>query len=258
MIYELENTQAAAGLFGGWQETMIRSCLQKVMGRILVTDPTAPESAVAAVGCFAFAAGKPDRELALAEPEGLAIMVPQNGAWAALIEGCRPDARKYTRYAIRKDTTFDAAALRRMAGGLPAGYELKAIDAGLYDLCLQDPVTADFVSAFGSRDRYLSLGRGMVILKGGRIVSGASSYTRYREGIEIEVDTVPEERRKGLAGIACASLILRCLDEGLYPSWDAHNRDSVRLAEKLGYKLDHEYTAYELPDRERIHQPGRA
>ena len=181
------------------------------------------------------------------------IMVPQDEKWASLIEDCWPDARRFIRYAIRKDTRFDAAALQRIVDGLPAGYELRPIDAGLYDLCLQDPVTADFVAPFGSRDRYLELGRGVVILKDGRIVSGASSYTRYREGIEIEVDTVPEERRKGLASIACASLILRCLDEGLYPSWDAHNMDSVRLAEKLGYELDHAYTAYELSAHARTH-----
>ena len=43
-------------------------------------------------------------------------------------------------------------------------------------------------------------------------------YTRYREGIEIEVDTAEAERRKHLALVACSALIVRCLEEGLYPS----------------------------------------
>ena len=106
-------------------------------------------------------------------------------------------------------------------------------------------MTADFVSVFGSKEQYLKDGRGVVILKDGRIVSGASSYSRYRKGIEIEVDTALEERRKGLAGAACASLIMSCLEEGLYPSWDAQNLTSVHLAEKLGYELSHAYVAYE-------------
>ena len=129
---------------------------------------------------------------------------------------------------------------------LPDGYELKEIDAELYDKCLENPATADFVSSFESKEAYLRDGRGIVVVKKGKIVSGASSYTRYREGIEIEVDTVEEERRKHLALIACSALILRCLEEGLYPSWDAQNMVSVRLAEKLGYQFDHEYTAYEV------------
>jgi hypothetical protein len=38
MVYELVDTTKAAALFGGWSETLIWSCLQKVMGKIYVTD----------------------------------------------------------------------------------------------------------------------------------------------------------------------------------------------------------------------------
>ena len=253
MIYELEDTSKAARIFEGWRETLIYSCLQKVMGKIYVTDLESPKSAMAYVGCFAFYAGEPDPELVKNKPAGFVIMTPQNKAWEACIEECFPEAKKATRYAIRKDTRFDKDALRYMVGKLPDGYELKAIDGEIYDICLNDPVTADFVSSFESKEQYLEIGRGMVILKAGRIVAGASSYTRYRGGIEIEVDTVEEERRKGLATIVCAALILKCLEEGLYPSWDAQNRNSVRLAEKLGYEFDHEYTVYEVSGEERTH-----
>ena len=253
MIYELQDTGKVSSLFEGWQDTLVFSCLQKVMGKIYVTDPEYPVSAMAFVGCFGLYAGKPDRELVVNKPDGFVIMVPGDGEWARLIEQCFPSAKKVTRYAIRKDTRFDTDALRKEIGRLPAGYELREIDGEIYGKCLEDPVTRDFVSVFGSRERYLELGRGMVILKEGRIVSGASSYSRYREGIEIEVDTVEEERRKHLATIVCAALILRCLEEGLYPSWDAQNMHSVRLAEKLGYELDREYTAYEVDSAERTH-----
>ena len=252
-IFELEDTSKAEPLFEGWEETLIYSCLQKVMGRIYVTDPDRPASAMAFVGCFAFLAGEPDRELLEGKPEGFVIMTPQNDRWSALIEECFPDARKVSRFAIRKDTVFDRERMKEMTAGLPEGYELRKIDSDIYDLCMQDPVTADFVSAFGSKEKYLELGRGVVILKEGKIVSGASSYTRYKEGIEIEVDTVDSERRKGLATIVCSALILACLDEGLYPSWDAHDMNSVCLSRKFGYELDHEYTAYEVASDRRTH-----
>ena len=253
MISELIDTSKVAVLFEGWEETLIYSCLQNVMGKIYVTDTDTPMSAMAFVGCFAFLAGEPDRELVAGKPDGFVIMVPQDERWSELIENCYPDARKVTRYAIRKDTVFDRARLSEMSAGLPEGYELKKIDSDIYDMCVQDPVTADFVSAFGSKEKYLELGRGMVILKDGRFVSGASSYTRYKEGIEIEVDTIPAERRKGLATIVCSSLILACLDEGLYPSWDAHDMNSVQLAARFGYEFDHEYAAYEVASDKRTH-----
>ena len=253
MIFELEDTSKVESLFVGWEETLIYSCLQKVMGKIYVIDTNTPVSAMAFVGCFAFLAGEPDRELIINKPDGFVIMVPQDDRWSELIEECFPDARKVTRYAIRKDTVFDRERLTEMASKIHEGYELKKIDSDIYDLCLQDPVTADFVSAFGSKEKYLELGRGMVILKDGKIVSGASSYTRYREGIEIEVDTVPAERRKGLATVVCAALISACLDEGLYPSWDAHDMNSVQLSKRFGYEFDHEYTAYEVSSERRTH-----
>lgn len=251
MVYKLEDTSKVKELFADWQETLIYSCLQNVMGKIYVTDTEKPESAFAFVGCFGFFAGRPDRELVSHKPSGFVILVPQNEAWSALIEECYPAAKKVKRYAIKKDTIFDTEMLRTEISKLPQEYELKQIDADLYDQCLENPVTADFVSAFESKEQYLKIGRGMVILKDRKIVSGASSYTRYNEGIEIEVDTIEPERRKHFATIACSALILKCLDEGLYPSWDAQNMHSVRLAEKLGYEFDHAYTAYEVAEEVR-------
>ena len=253
MIYELKDTSKVNHLFEGWEETLIYSCLQKVMGKIYVTDLDSPKSAMAFVGCFAFYAGEPNKELVINKPAGFIIMTPQNKAWEACIEECFPKAKKVIRYAIKKDTKFDTVFLRNIIKELPDGYELKEIDEKIYEMCLPDPVTRDFVSSFESKEKYLELGRGMVILKSGQIVAGASSYTRYREGIEIEVDTVESERKKGLATIVSAALILRCLDEGLYPSWDAQNMNSVHLAGKLGYEFSHEYTAYEVSGEERTH-----
>ena len=60
MLFELENTLKIKALFTGWEETMIFSCLQKIMGKIYVTDLENPKSAFAFVGCFGFYAGKPD------------------------------------------------------------------------------------------------------------------------------------------------------------------------------------------------------
>ena len=246
MLFELENTSKIKALFTGWEETMIFSCLQKIMGKIYVTDLENPKSAFAFVGCFGFYTGKPDMEIVRKKPEGFTIMVPQNKEWAQLIEECYPSAKRVTRYAIKKDTIFDKIKLQNEISKLPIGYEIHKLDADIYDQCLKNPVMVDFVSAFESKEKYLQIGRGMVILKDGQIVSGASSYTCYKEGIEIEVDTIEAERRKHLATIACSALILNCLEEGLYPSWDAQNINSVCLAEKLGYEFDHEYVAYEV------------
>ena len=86
------------------------------------------------------------------------------------------------------------------------------------------------------------------MLFGDTIVSGASSYSYYSGGIEIEIDNREAFRRRGLDLVCGARLILECLDRGLYPSWDAQNLGSISLAKKLGYEFSHEYPAYEIFD----------
>ena len=99
-------------------------------------------------------------------------------------------------------------------------------------------------------------GLGVCILTGGEVVAGISSYSGYGRrsdenlgchgGIEIEVVTREDYRRKGLAYIGAARLLLECDKRGLYPNWDAANKMSVGLAEKLGYHFSHEYVVYKV------------
>lgn len=252
MIYKVEHPEAVEHIFGGWQETMIWSCLQNIMGHLYADSRENPSSVMALVGDFCFFAGEPSKELVMYKPEWCGqeflIMVPQNEIWARMIEECyREKAKKVARYAIKKEPDiFDRDMLQNVVDGLPDGYTLKMMDEELFCRCKEILWCRDWTSQYKDYAMYQKYGLGAVILKDGEPVSGASSYTGYREGIEIEIDTKEAYRRKGLAYICGAKLILECLERGLYPSWDAQNKWSVALAEKLGYHLDHEYHAYEI------------
>ena len=247
MIYELNDTSKVEQLFTNQVDSLVTSCLEGMMdSRIYVTDLESPRSAMAFLACFAFLAGEPDRELAAFKPKGVVGMVPSSEGWAKLIEECQPDADKVTRYAIQKNAKFNRENLQRLVDALPEGYEIQRIDEALYDKCVEIDDFEDSVCHFASKKQYLEMGRGFAVTKDGAPVSVASSYTVYREGIEIEIDTLEGERRKGLASAVAAALILSCLDDGLYPSWDAANMNSVHLAEKLGYQFSHEYPCYWL------------
>lgn len=253
MIYEIKDTGRAAQLFDGWQETLIWSCLQNVMGKIYVRDELHPRCASAVLGDFCFLAGEADRELAEFGVEGRSgLIVPQNESWDRIIEAVyREKAVKVQRYAIKKEGDFfDREKLKRAANALPSGYSIQMIDEKRYEECLREKWSRDLVSLYGDYETYARLGLGVVVLFHGQIVSGASSYSRYQEGIEIEIDTRSDHRRRGLAYAGGARLILECLERGLYPSWDAQNLWSVALAEKLGYHFDHAYTTYEIELRE--------
>lgn len=252
MIHKLNQPENTAPLFKNWQETLIWSCLQGVMGNIYADNGDCPTSAMAMLGDFAFLAGEPNRELALYKPEccqqNFIILVPQNEAWAQMIEACYEEkAKKVTRYAIKKEPdVFDKQKLQKASSALPNGYTIKMMDEGIFLRCKELPWSGDLVSQYADYETYHRLGLGAVVLKDGEPVAGASAYARYNGGIEIEIDTREDERRKGLAYACGAKLILECLERGLYPSWDAQNKWSVALAEKLGYHFDHEYVAYEV------------
>lgn len=86
MVYESGDIHKIETIFANWEETLIWSCLQNVMGKVFVTNKENPKSACAYVGCFMFFAGEPDKELVLNTGNGFNIMVPQNELWARLID----------------------------------------------------------------------------------------------------------------------------------------------------------------------------
>lgn len=228
-------------LFAGWEAPMVRACLQGHMGRIQMTGEV---SALASIGDFCFLAGEPSRELL--EQADAPILVPGNGEWEALIRTTLGErAVPFTRYATRHEPEiFDRDRLIRFTRSLPQGFTVHPIGREFYFTLMEEEWARDLCGCFADSSDFLERGLGFVITQGGNLpVAGASSYAVCDGAVEIEIDTRPDFRRLGLASACGARLILECLDRGLYPGWDAHDRRSLSLAEKLGYRLDHPYTA---------------
>ncbi len=133
---------------------------------------------------------------------------------------------------------------------LPAGIRLKKIDKRLYQTALKEEWSRDFCSNFETPEEFEQNGLGFVAMDGRKIVSGCSAYGISQGMFEIQVETRKEYQRKGLALACSARFILTCLEQGIYPSWDAISLQSVGLAEKLGYIFDREYKVYQLYDME--------
>ncbi|MEG1782437.1 MAG: GNAT family N-acetyltransferase [Oscillospiraceae bacterium] len=247
-----EKLESLQILFKDWNETLIYSCLQGYMGTAWADSTNNPKSAQIVVADFCFFAGEPDEILVKNKPKehnsDFVIMVPQDEQWAKMIEKIYGEnAHRVTRYAIKKEPDiFDVKKLKAIVNSLNSEYEIRLIDKEIFAAARKNSWSADLCSQFGSFEEYAQKGVGVAVLYKGELVSGASSYTVYGGGIEIEIDTREDYRRKGLA-IACgAQLIIECISRNIYPSWDAQNKASVALALKLGYHFDKEYIAYEV------------
>ena len=228
-------------LFAGWEAPMVRACLQGSMGRV---QTLGKDCALASIGDFCFLAGEPSPELLTAADAP--ILVPGSAGWEALIrEVLGERAVPFTRYATRrKPENFRRDRLIHFTRSLPHGFAIHPIGREIYFTLMEKEWAWDLCGCFADASDFLERGLGFVVTQGGMLVAGASSYAACDGAIEIEIDTRPDFRRLGLASACGARLILECLTRGIYPGWDAHDRRSLALAEKLGYRLDHPYTAY--------------
>lgn len=249
----------AAPLFDGWQETLIFSALEGAMGQVWVVEDS-PRAALVECGDFLFLAGDEgcDEPRRLLEGWRAAyggvfrILAARGEKLNALIEQIYgKDAARTARCAFHKGgECFDPTRLSGLIAALPEGIELRLFDRELYHRALEEKWSRDFCSQFRDAEDFLSRGLGVAALKDGELVGGASSYTRYSKGIEIQVETRADMYRNGIAAACCAKLILVCLERNLYPSWDAANPASAALARKLGYHEAGLYTAWKLGDGE--------
>ena len=244
----MELLQKITPLFSGWDETLIWSVLEGHMGYAVADDDESPTAALAVLGDICFLAGKPS--VSLAAKANSREIIPQNEAWSDAIEQAYGErVARCQRYAIKKEPgVFSRTLLQQYVDALPKEYQLRLFDEELCAKSIQESWSCDFCANFVDTSDFLARGLGVGALYQGQLVAGASSFSIYNGGIEIEIDTKPEFRRRGLASACGAKLILTAMDRGLYPSWDAYDLRSVALAEKLGYHLDHPYVAYRLQD----------
>lgn len=110
-----------------------------------------------------------------------------------------------TRYATEKTgMLFDRTRLARLAARLSPSDQLCPVNTTLYQRCLASPWSRDLVAQFPTPAVFARRGLGMAVLRRGRLVAGAASYSRYRGGIEVEVDTHPAWPGPGI-GHGCLS-----------------------------------------------------
>lgn len=250
-----EKRQVIGQMCSDCGEVLVRGAVQGVMGQVWVPELKKPSYCLILQGDFAYLLGvTPKGEMAMdlrvqiLETCGHAFITPMDERWKVwLEENFQGEYRMVTRYAMkRNENRFDKETLKSYAVKVPDGIKIKPIDKKLYNMALKEEWSRDFCSNFDSAEDFMENGLGFVAMEGRRIVSGCSAYGRSQGMLEIEVGTRKEYQRKGLALSCGANFILSCMEQGIYPNWDAANQKSVGLAEKLGYVFDREYLVYQL------------
>lgn len=150
------------------------------------------------------------------------------------------------RYAFSSEN-LDITKLRNLSTQLPDGFQVKKIDTVLARSLVEDKEN-EFASyhgvTFDSPDDFVARGFGYCVCEGETIACVASTFTISNTGIEIQIDTKPDYRGKGLATVAAAHLMIQSLENNLTPNWDAATEISAKMAQKLGYTPQGTYQFY--------------
>ena len=213
-------------------------------GRILVDDPAHPTRAVVHEGTFGtlYFGGHVDESL-------LAALVDEFRQFGDVGIGCwledplnemlppHPDYDGSTYYFPQREQSMDLAPLMQ---DLPAGMRLVLRNERLLEKSYDYELT---LASFGSVEKVMEHTLGVMILDGDAVVCEAATGALTHGRIEVGVTTARTHRQRGLAAMACASLIRECEARGYSTWWDCakQNIPSVKLAQKLGYVHGREY-----------------
>ncbi|MGM0406778.1 MAG: GNAT family N-acetyltransferase [Bacteroidota bacterium] len=97
---------------------------------------------------------------------------------------------------------------------------------------------------FESPEHFMRAGFGYGIKKQGEMAAACTSSLVCKNGVEVNVITLPEYRQKGYAFLCALKFLRHSLQNNLYANWDASDEMSADLAKKLGYTFKDEYKVY--------------
>jgi hypothetical protein len=213
-------------------------------GRIFADNPTNPTWCVVQESSFGtlFWAGDVDTEIlrhfvdTLSSQGDVLIGLYENDMRTNLL----PPHPQYDGHTI--DFT-DRPALEGLSAYLqpiPDRCIFRRVDRALFERSMDYQFYSDM---FGSADRALEKTLGLFLMNGETILCEAWAGCNVSGTIEIGVNTIESERRKGYATATCARLILACEALGYQTYWNCakQNTASRALAQKLGYRTSVEY-----------------
>lgn len=227
---------------------LIDSVLERHFGNAWADSVSEPTVARLDSGAFTLLGGDPGAAAAqaLLAVAPIYYVTPETDGWRWALRKAFGEGITALPFTPFSWQSLDTAHLAELARRVPPGFELKRVDAAVAERLPGDMGNDYFLECFHSIEDFLERGAGFCAVHGGRIVSAASSAAASSYGIDIDIATVAEYRRRGLGTAVGARLVLHCLQNGLEPHWLAANADSERLAARLGFIPGEPYETFEI------------
>ena len=208
--------------------------------------PTVARLQLVVINALAGDSSSPDAVELIRMIEPLQLVFGPDEEWSKIIKDLWGERIGVQQRTLFSPDSLDLNHLRQLRDEVPSTYMLERMD--LETIRRLDKREAMHIPTFfGSSEDFYNQGIAYCVKHQGEVVSMASTFTPFTNEFEIQVDTpVAEHRRKGLATVASAALIIHALEEGITPHWDAANEASIHLALKLGYTNPDPWEVYYL------------
>src|SRR5215831_2250391 len=222
MLIELDSDNRASlrTLFGRYPclHGVVAAVIEGGMGRVFADAQAEPQVALAVLD-FHLLAGDPLRAnvpLLFTQLQPGNVVIAPTQAWRQLVAATYPDALTVYRREAFQTEQFAVDQLRAFCQALPVGFDLRQVRLKEVTQFATD-LGRSLIYNFRSPEEFITRGVGMGILHQGRFVSGVSSAAVAGGKFEIEIQTHPQFRRRGLARAVAAALILYGLEHGIEP-----------------------------------------
>lgn len=130
---------------------------------------------------------------------------------------------------------------------IPEGFSIRRIDQQIIDAIKKNREFVDYIKfAWTTLDQYFKKGLGYCAVTEKDFAAICISVFASENEREVGIKTFPEYQRKGLAYLTACAFIEECLENDLIPVWScfSENKTSIKLAEKLGYRIEASHPIY--------------
>ncbi|MCL2591891.1 MAG: GNAT family N-acetyltransferase [Defluviitaleaceae bacterium] len=252
-ILNVKQKELIKPLFCNTNGTFVKSYFDGYHGVGLVDNSNNPTYAQIIVGPFKYIAGSiPNKQESSMFLEYIPLnykynyfsIIPIEELWSDTIKNVyKYRYQERTRYAFQHMNEFDIKKLNQYARFSDS---VIPIDKKMYETLTNDVELQDLIGIFTNYDDFSKNGFGYCLKHDNVIIAGASSYSRYLNGIEIQINVLKRYKKQGLGLLCGAVLMLNCIKKGLYPSSDSANEDGLLISKALGYKFKNEYKIFDV------------
>jgi RimJ/RimL family protein N-acetyltransferase len=131
--------------------------------------------------------------------------------------------------------------LAQFEKSLPAGFRVVPLEKAVQERRPNSAASGDDEKEL---EEYLDGEYGYCLMREGQIISAATGGAAIDGVIELGVATIPKYRKQGYASMLAARLVAQCEAGGFQTYWNCNSKNtpSLRMAKKLGYRTEREYS----------------